>query len=118
MDPLKAAVAEVVSTDDQVRREAAAFVNLAIRQAKGLLLTGTPDVKAQLIRSVVPAMVKAVTVDDSADEHADLRAAFRELAAELRAEVADPTIVADPEPQVDEAPKPKRSRKKAATGAA
>ena len=115
-DPLKVAVAEVVQTDDEVRRRATSFVNLAITRAEGLLRTGAPEVQARLIQSVVPAMVKAVTVDDSADEHAELRSKFEELAAEMRATVADPTIAPEAEPAVDEAPpKPKR---KARTSAA
>lgn len=106
---IKAAVTAVVSEDAALRARVASFVNRAIGQAEGLLLTGTPEVQAQLIRSVVPAMVKAMATDDSPDEHADMRAQFQELMAELRAGVADPSV-----PAVTELPpedKPKRKRK-------
>lgn len=107
---IAAAVTATVAEDAELRARVASFVNRAISQAEGLLLTGTPQVQAQLIRSVVPAMVKAMTVDDAPDEHADLRMQFEELMAELRSGVADPTQHAATALQPPE-DKPKRKRK-------
>lgn len=107
---IAAAVTAAVSDDAELRGRVASFVNRAISQAEGLLLTGSPQVQAQLIRSVVPAMVKAMTVDDSPDEHADMRAEFEELMTELRSGVADPSLPAASALQPPE-DKPKRKRK-------
>lgn len=113
---IAAAVEAAVSSDDQLRAQVGSFVKRAIGEAEALLVTGSPAVKAQLVRSVVPAMVKAMTVDDSPDEHAELRDRFDDLMAELRSGVADPGARAVSEgPPTDEPPaKPKRTRKKAA----
>lgn len=95
---IHAAVTAVVTDDAEIRSKVGRFVKLAISVAEHDLRTGSPAVRATLIRSVVPAMVKAMTVDDSPDEHAELRAQFSDLMAEIRQGVYNP---APPEPEVD-----------------
>lgn len=108
-----AAVEAAVGADEELRAEVGSFVRMAITESKRLMVTGSPATKVNLIRSVVPAMVKAMTVDDSADEHSVLREEFRDLMAEVRQGVYNPKAPAAPEPEVsvDAAPKKKRTRR-------
>ena len=75
-----------IEADEQSRVRVRRFVDRAMRQAEELLITGSPDVQAQLIKSVVPAMVKALEQRED-DDVSDVREEFREFMAEMRSGV-------------------------------
>jgi hypothetical protein len=108
-----ATVQAAMAMDDQLRARAVRLVDMMLDEAEKMLRTGTPAVKMNLMRTALPAAMKALGQEDRTDENAQLREDVRELAAEFRARVGGRTEVAVSDaPPVDEAPKKPRARKK------
>lgn len=84
-DPLTAALEVAVSSDDMLKVRATRLANSIFSEAEAMIATGSPAVKVQLVKSMLPAIVKAMASEEKVDDQAELRAAFIELQAEVRA---------------------------------
>lgn len=82
--------AQVVAEDDELKSRVRGLIDLMLEQSEELIQTGTPAIKLQLMKSVIPALVKEMRPAEKNDELAELRTAMRELYASLRENVASP----------------------------
>jgi hypothetical protein len=81
-----AAVAGDTTLQDRVR----GLVNSLLDEAEELIDSGPPSVKASLIRTVVPALVKEMNADGGSEAIDQMRASLSELHTEIRASLATP----------------------------
>ncbi len=95
MSDMAALAAQVVSDDDAIKARVRRLVISTIELYEEMLITGTPAVKAQLIRSVVPAMLKEMQEEKVDDSIVNLRAEMREMMEQVRQPVTIHTPLED-----------------------
>lgn len=87
---LSAIAAAAVANDTSLQERVRGLVNSLLDEAEELIDSGPPSVKASLIRTVVPALVKEMNADGGSEALDRMRADLAELHAEVRSTLATP----------------------------
>lgn len=107
--PVADLAAAVMEGDDELKGRVRGFVNSCLDEAEQLLSYGTPQTKAGVIRTVMPALVKVLGEEKQGDEMAVLRNEVEQMFAEVRSGIGNP--VAEKAEEPDEAPVDRRRGK-------
>lgn len=86
LDPVNAAVASLVASDDDLQNRLRRIVNAALADAEYVLRYGSPQERAAIMKSMVPAMMRSLSAveDKGADDGEE--AAYERMMSALRGE--------------------------------
>lgn len=104
-DPLASLAAEVLSTDNELRRRIAGFVSNVLDEAEWMLENGNQKAKSDLINKLVPALVRQMSEQAEDEALVKMRAELTDFYAEMRGiGPTDPQPASQPDIPVDEPP--------------
>lgn len=84
--PLVAAIGQAVKQDAELAEKARALAHNAIDIAQKYLNTGSPKMQLDVIKSIMPAIGRAMVDKGESEEIAELRTAVAEMMAALSGE--------------------------------
>ncbi len=79
-----------IDDDPELKRRIKALVNLAVDEAHELLVSGSPSIKQNVMRTLLPAAVRAAQANKQDEELATLREQMALLIAEIRTPISEP----------------------------
>jgi hypothetical protein len=82
-DTLGNLAAQVLASDEQLKKEVAEAVKLAVRQAIFTLKFGTPQDKAAIMKAIVPSMLKSMQSLQDDEFEQQRRQAYERLRRQL-----------------------------------
>lgn len=77
-----------VAADDRLKARVTGLVERMLDDLEHVYETSPVSVKVQLLKSVVPVLLRELSTEQSTDDSADMRRELSDLAAEFRAQLA------------------------------
>ena len=89
-DPIAAVAARVVADDPALRARMQRLVNAMLDDAEYTMRFGSPNERAALMRSVVPALLRSMQGADADATAAAQQAAYERMMRQMRGEEVEP----------------------------
>lgn len=82
--PIAEVAAQVVASDEQLRRRVSKLVKRLVIEAEHTLDFGTPSDKAALMKAIVPTMLRSIQSADADANSAAKRASYERILSQMR----------------------------------